>query len=48
MFYIKRIGDATYKSTHKNNYNVKEKVMNHQNEKSQMTLMLKKFVKKGL
>lgn len=38
---MKRIGDATYKSIHKNNYNVKEKVMNNQNEKTQMTSMFK-------
>jgi hypothetical protein len=36
----KKICDATYKSTHKNNYNVKENVMNNRNEKTQMTLTL--------
>jgi hypothetical protein len=40
MLYIRRIGDATYKSTHKNNYNVKEEVMNNRNEKTKMTLTL--------
>ncbi len=40
MLYIRKIGDATYKSTHKNNYNVKENVMNNRNEKTQMTLTL--------
>jgi hypothetical protein len=48
MLYIRRVGDATYKSTHKNNYNVKEEVMNNPNEKTQMTLMLSKFVRKQL
>jgi len=40
MIYIRGIGDVTYKSTHKNNYNVKEEVMNNRNEKTQMTSML--------